>query len=660
MGWNMRVRIVAVLLAVAIAQPAGIAYAQNSGAQRHTGIHKRVVAPSEAEARGHAELVRLLRKKVKYVFVIYQENRSFDSYFGTFPGANGIFSKDARHTPGFNQQIIDTDGTVGTIHPFRIGPDAKPCGRVSACFAADTDDVDHSHPSILAKIDRHDGLAKMDRFALTEERKYSPTGNPSLQAKQFGELAMAYEDCDTVPLLWQYAHKFVLFDHIFQEMAGPSTPGNLSILGAQTGVTQWVLHPDEAYAGNGASGQGVPVLNDGDPFWGSQLDKTPQSQKMPVNPHDFRNGKEYATQRNLTYATLPLTLAGGDLGDVTKSDRDADDDLGDVKEDVGFITALKKASVPFGWYEEGYDKEPTDPDEGPTDANGVHASYVTHHNGPQYFGYISNNPKMNEQLHGLDDFFEAVEKQTLPKQGGLFFIKGGFRNIFGMHPVDPDPNVQKSFLGDDDHPSYSDAQISEAMAAEAINKIAASSYWAESAIIITWDDSEGDYDHVPPPVRAYGPDGSPISDGPRVPLLLISPYARTGFIAHDEGSHASVAKFVDALFNLTPLALLPDELHARKLGEIKFHQKGLGPQDALTPGVTDLTAAFSRNRLDGKQKPLPPSYVEVPEDHIRNLPLTTGFGCKNIGIVPTDRFRGLRNVIPSDFNPRPRTNRTAQ
>jgi len=64
--------------------------------------------------------------------------------------------------------------------------------------------------------------------------------------------------------------------------------------------------------------------------------------------------------------------------------------------------------------------------------------------------------------------------------------------------------VQKNFLGDDDHPAYSDAQISEAMVAEAINKIANSPYWSQCAIIITWDDSEGDYDHVQPPLRTYG------------------------------------------------------------------------------------------------------------------------------------------------------------
>ena len=109
----------------------------------------------------------------------------------------------------------------------------------------DTDDVDHSHPLIVAKMDWNSGVPAMDHLALTEERKFSPTGNPSLKAKQMGKLAMAYEDCDTVPLIWRYASRFVLFDHFFQEMTGPSTLGNISIIAAQTGQTQWALHPDE-------------------------------------------------------------------------------------------------------------------------------------------------------------------------------------------------------------------------------------------------------------------------------------------------------------------------------------------------------------------------------------------------------------------------------
>jgi phospholipase C len=653
MGSSFWRKSAAALLAFSLSQPGMVLYAQASP-QNHGG---------DRDGHGErADLIRLLRQRVKYVFVFYQENRSFDSYFGTFPGADGLFTRDADHTSGFNQTIINTDGSMGMIHPFRIGPkDMCPLATVNgvvtptACYAADTDDIDHSHPRTVAKMDVQSGTALMDMFAVTEERKYSPMGNPSTKAKQFGELAMAYEDCDTIPILWQYASKFVLFDHIFETVTGPSTPGNLSIIGAQSGETQWVRHPDQAFTDNGSSKPGVPVPNDLNPLWGSLNDPN-MPPLVPANPGDSKGVKpgQEVTQINLTFATLPLTLPGGSLPGLTATDNDPDGDLGDVKEDVQFIAGLNKDSVPFGWYEEGYDKEPTDP--GPVDANGTHASYITHHNGPQYFGYVANNPQMVKQLHGLQDFFDAVDKETLPREGGVFYVKGGFQNLFGLLPTDMDSKAQTHFLGDDDHPGYSDAQISEAMVAEAINKIASSKYWKESAIIITWDDSEGDFDHVPPPIRTAGPDGSIITNGPRVPLMLISPYARTGYVAHDQGSHSSVVKFIDTVFNLPPLALLPDEFFYRFVAEEKG-MDNLGPEDAITPGISDLLSAFDRDRLED-DNPLPPSYVKIPEKLIKNLPDATGFGCKDLGIVTTDRALGIKNQVPADFNPRPSTNPT--
>jgi phospholipase C len=599
-----------------------------------------VVKARDEPQLSDSQLSTLLQRRVKYIFVLYQENRSFDSYFGTFPGADGPFSQPSEDTPGFNQEIINLDGTVGMIRPFRIGP---------AQFAADIDDLDHSHPLIVAKMNVDDGQPQMDHFALVEEEKYSPTGNPSLPAKQFGELAMAYEDGDTIPLLWRYANRFVLFDHIFQLMTGPSTPGNLSIIGAQSGVTQWLLHPDEAYVGDGSKGKGLPMLNDTEPFWGSSLDHSVS--KMPFNPRDLKKDIQY----NLTFATIPLTLRGGNIAETTKADTDPDDDLADVKEDINEISHEAKRQIGFGWYQEGYDREPTDPAD-PVDAEGRHASYVTHHNGPQYFGYVSNNPKMRADLHGLTDFFEAMDQHTLPESGGVFFVKGGYQNTLGLKPADPDRQVQANFKGDDDHPAYSDAQISEALVAETVNKIAASPYWANCAIIITWDDSEGLYDHVPPPIRARGPGGAIISDGPRVPLLLISPYARVHYVCHASGDHASVVKFIDRLFELKPLAELPDEQRARKIGASRYGTENLGPADALTPDITDLVSAFDPARLDGTAAPLPASYVMIPEDLIHVLPPTSGYGCRELGIVPVDRALGIENKIPSDFNPRPKTN----
>jgi phospholipase C len=137
---------------------------------------------------------------------------------------------------------------------------------------------------------------------------------------------------------------------------------------------------------------------------------------------------------------------------------------------------------------------------------------------------------------------------------------------------------------------------------------------------------------------------------------VISPYARTHYISNEQGSQSSVVKFIDTLFNLTPLALLPDELNGRALGEKEFGQKDLGPEDAISPDITDLLDAFSPSRLMGKADPLPPYYVTFSEALITTLPQAWGFGgCQYLGITTTDRQQGIKNPIPSDFNPRPNT-----
>jgi len=598
-------------------------------------VTKRIKTQSEGQR------IALLRSKVKYVFIIYQENRSYDSYFGTFPGAEGIYSHIPQQIPGFSQPLIDLDGTTTTVSPFRIGPKE---------YAADLDDIDHAHSAIIAKMHIVDGVPQMDRFAMVEERRYSPTGIPRLKAKQFGELAMAHEDCDTIPFLWRYAKRFVLFDHMFQSMTGPSTPGNLSIIAAQTGITQWLLHPEQGVIDGADHGAGVPVLDEADPYWGSPQDKT--ADPMPVNPTDFPG---YDVQSNLTFASLPLTLEGRSLAETATYDRDANGDLSDVADDIRMlgIQGVVKP-IPWGWYEEGYGDERNDGTD-PKDAEGRHASYVTHHNGPQYFGYVANNPRMRAHLHSLNDFFSAVQRRAVPA-GGVYYLKGGYRNFLDLVPADPDPLARKTYRGDDDHPGYSDAQISEALVAETINAIARSPYWNQSAIIITWDDSEGDYDHLRPPLRyALPTEAAWLSDGPRVPLIFISPYARTNAVEHEFADQGSVLKFVELVNRLTPLSDLPDEARARRIGLQRYGVDTMGPTDGIYGGVTNLLGALDPDRLAGRTAPLSPAYVEIPENVVRVLPQQSGYGCKDVGVLPTDVQLNLTNPLPQDFNPRPKT-----
>ena len=280
-----------------------------------------------------------------------------------------------------------------------------------------------------------------------------------------GELAMAYEDCDTIPLLWQYASRFVLFDHVFQEMTGPSTLGNIAIIAAQTGQTQWALHPDEAYKDDGAHAPGVPVMNDNDPLWGSPLDPTPKAEKMPVNPHDFGFESKPNTQINLTFASLPLTLQGKQLKSVARQDRDPGSDLADVRHDIPFISRRQQGPVGFGWYEEGYGSarsiwttaRKTLPASTPPTSRTTTVRSIS--------DTLRTIPRCAANSTACTLFLTLSSRKPFPKQGGVFFVKGGYKNIFGINPADPDPRVQKNFKGDDDHPAYSDAQISEALVA---------------------------------------------------------------------------------------------------------------------------------------------------------------------------------------------------
>ena len=186
--------------------------------------------------------------------MIFQENRSFDHYFGTYPGANGLTStypgadpKDpmaqpANATASYTQNIWNTDGSFSTVTPFLIPRTVKDVnGNDVQLYPEDTFSVDHSHTGMV--FSAHYDLAtqshsKNDAYVLDQEGlRYSGdastpgsvvlkngqpiTGAPSLAVKQEGELMLAHVDCDTIPFLWHFADRFTLFDNFHQSTIGP-------------------------------------------------------------------------------------------------------------------------------------------------------------------------------------------------------------------------------------------------------------------------------------------------------------------------------------------------------------------------------------------------------------------------------------------------------
>lgn len=629
------------------------------------------VAPyiTEIGAADRDETIRQLRQKVKYVFVIFNENRSFDHIFGSFPGANGLYAdqngpRDAVHTPGFTQAYTDDLGVARTATPFRVGPEQN---------ASFSDSVDHSHTGLARKLHVVDGKPTMDQFALADYSRVAKKGNDATIAmgNQFAQLVMAHVDCDTVPFFWDYANRFTLFDNVFATEDTPSTPNAIAMIAGQSGETQWVKHGTggvAAAAGNHKGNlQNVPLVNDPQPFWGSQYDATKEGRQPDSPSESYGDGNISVNQ---TYATLALTLAGRNAEALMKQDRAPDIDLADIKADIPFITGRNGNPVDWRWYQEGYNHEPYE-------AAGAasHVGYVSHHQGPQYFGYIANNPAFAGNMRGMGDFFADMKGGAMPKDGGVFYIRGGFSNVSDMQPPIQNANfpqaltdadraaIAKTKHGDDDHPGYSDHMISEAMAANVVNAVASNpDLWAQSAIVITYDESDGFYDHVAPRILSYGPDGLPLARGIRIPLILISPYARAHAVSHAQGDHNSVIETINAIFDLPALSSLPEEKAALMSGEDPkfngpngFVQKHLGPRDTNTPETDDLLSGFDPERLAGTKPTLPASYAMIDPAVVAALPHYEGRGCAAIGMTPVDAAMGVQAKPPANYNSLPST-----
>jgi phospholipase C len=709
-----------------------------------------------------AQKLALLQANIKYVFVIFQENRSYDHYFGTFPGANGLFAtypnanpNDPSALPGnatqfassFSSaiQTVTSNGSVAysTVTPFLVPRQiVNHSGATTPIYSEDMYSVDHSHTGYVADLHSDQAtrsVPKNDGYPLDQEGLYyntdssgtsapiysasthaTPTSQVTLQAKQKGEIVMGHVDCDTIPFMWQYADRFTMFDNMHQTAIGPSTPNAIAMIGSQTGDTQWVLHPNnyDSYSISYGSPTAVPHAQytlpnetDSAPFAGSASDNA--AVKPPFGPDETSGqsptsiGTPKAGQETLTFASLPLSFMGSQIDSITASDQHSAFDLVDVQHDMATIGA-NDPNIPWGWYQQGYGAEPFDgtaikDDENIYTAVPAHASYIVHHNGPQYFGYLGDNTQEQGNMHGLQQFYSDVTGALTP---GVYYIRGGYYNNLNQTPLDPNALVAQDFAGNDDHGSYSDSQISESMVAATVNAIANSPYWNQSAIIITYDESDGFFDHQPEQFRTWGPDGQPETGGPRIPLMVISPFSVTHGVSHVYSEHSAVVRFVEELKGLVPLGQLPDEAAALTTGATLCAnpptysgstpaptlvkpgaqsttttinpfckpngtaQTALGPGDVF-PGMGDLTEAFDNDRLLGKVAPLPESFATISS--VSTLPHYSAAGaCSNpaLNIVPTDYINGVYSsaafdptgaqtsvpVIdppPADFNPRP-------
>jgi phospholipase C len=379
--------------------------------------------------------------KIKHIIIIMQENRSFDSYFGTYPGADGIPMKN-----GMPTVCVPDPKTRHCVKPFHDRYDLNYGGPHHAADAAG--DVDRG---------AMDGFIRREELGRIEACK-NPY-DPSCTAKDEPPDVLGYHNGHDIPNYWTYARSFVLQDHMFEPDASWSLPAHLFMVSAWSAYCEKRGDPQSCRNANEA-----PALP---PDW------------VPY----YRYGLP-ALVRRPDYAWTDLTYLLH-RHHVSWAYYVANGTEPDCADDAMFCRARpQRVGTPGIW------------------------------NPLPFFDTVRRDDQLRN-IQPLSRFSVAVHRGMLPAVSWI--VPNG---EFSEHP----PALV----------SYGQYHVTRL-----INAIMKSPDWDSTAIFLTWDDWGGFYDHVVPPhVDQNG-------YGLRVPGLVISPYARRGYIDHQILSFDAYLKFIE-------------------------------------------------------------------------------------------------------------------
>jgi acid phosphatase/phospholipase C len=458
---------------------------------------------------------------IKHLVIIFNENRSFDHYFATYPNAanpsGSIPFVPKPHTPKVNNlananllvnnpNLNEANGT-GATDPFRLDR-----------TQANTRSQNHAYTPEQQAVDN----GKEDLFP-----RFTGRGTAG-GAGAFGTngQVMGYFDGNTVTALWNYAQYFSMSDNAWTDTFGPSTPGMLEVISGQTNGAKNIVGTSTQTVADGQGG--LTLIGDTDPGIDS-----------------------------CSSTTSTVLMDGKNIGDLLN-----DEHISWGSFMGGFDLTLKNANGTTGCARSTFS----------SNVNGATADYIPHHAWFQYYVSTANpsharpgsvhaighthdfNGKVDPANHNydLEDFYAAVKAGNFP---AVSYIKM--------------PAFQ------DGHAGYSDPLDEQVGNVELINFLQKQPEWRETAVIVTYDDSDGWYDHqyVAPKSASYDPTadqvngpglcglgpqkqpapkglgGKPVNGrcgpGTRIPFIVVSPYARTNFVSHTYISQASLVRFVE-------------------------------------------------------------------------------------------------------------------
>lgn len=356
---------------------------------------------------------------IRHVVVLVKENRTFDNYFTGFPGAETTTTAKL------------SDGT--TITRPKAPDTDLPC------------DPRHDHASALRAY--NDGA--MDAFD-TLVTGACPKTTPFV----------AYAEAQ-IPNYWQYARNFVLADHFFSTMMGPTSPGHFATV---TGQTPFYGNTPSSAGCAAPSGETVQAYNrftcnirDAEPCFdvASIVDELPEG---------------------MTWRAYGPKVAGAGI--------------------IGTPFNLVKS--------------------------------------------VGGNAKIREEHYrGLDKLVADLEAGDQPN-----FVQA---DIYSPNELS-------------EHPPARPCE-GENYTVEIVNRIMQGPHWKDTVILITYDDFGGFFDHVAPTIQGCGVGGDFYNTGFRLPMTIISPFAKKGFVLKTKTEHASIPKLVEDLFGMR--RLVERDQHAR-------------------------------------------------------------------------------------------------
>jgi phospholipase C len=498
--------------------------------------------------------VTAARKSIRHVVVIFQENISFDHYFGTYPRAlntpgepifqaapgtpqiDGYTDELLHHNPNF----LNTANGAGAANPFRLGRNQ-----------AATADQDHSYrPEQMAF-----GGGRMDLFP----KSVGHPDGPRVPGEHVGVtatsgLTMGYFDGNTVTAYWNYAQHFAMSDRSFDVIFGPSTPGAINLA---SGQTNGVINDQNAEGSMVADGNGsFSLISDPQPV-GDVCSSTSDGLAHMAG----RNVGDLLTERSVSWGFFQ---GGFDLNVVN----------------VNGTTGCRRSST-SEW------------------AKVLKRDYLPHHEPFQYYKSTANPKHLRPSSisaigtnhdgganHQYDthDFFDAVKAGNFP---AVSYLKA--------------PGYE------DGHSGYSSPLDEQEFVVGVLNFLQQQPEWKDTVVIIAYDDSDGWYDHRMAKVingsattkDALDGDGhcgnggtalpginsatlhaqGRCGPGPRLPLLIISPWSKKNFVDHTQSDQTSIIRLIEDLY-----------LGGERLGGGSFDQ-----QAGLLLGMLDFSKGQPQN-----------------------------------------------------------------